>query len=168
MAAKIIKGDDLMLFINVSTGATPDYRSIAYATSHVLTLSAEATDTSTKDHGIWGGSEINKITWEITSENLYSTAAFNNLFDKMIGREAIKVVFGLEHEDKIQGQSVVDGDYNYWTPDYVTGNTGNSYFQGEAYITSLVANANNGENATFSITLTGKGGITKEEENPNA
>ena len=62
MAAKIIKGDDLMLFVNVATGATPDYRSIAYATSHVLTLSAEATDTSTKDHGIWGGSEVNKIT----------------------------------------------------------------------------------------------------------
>lgn len=167
MANKIIKGDDLMLFTNVSSTSTPDYRSIAYATSHTLTLSAEATDTSTKDHGIWGGSEINKITWEITSENLYTTEAYLDIFDLMISRQPVKVVFGLEHEDKSQGQSVVDGDYNYWTPDYDNGTTGTAYLKGEAYITSLVANANNGENATFSITLSGKGGITKETANPN-
>jgi len=164
MANKIIKGDDLMLFAKIGD----KYKSIAYATSHVLTLSAEATDTSTKDHGIWGGSEINKITWEITSENLYTTEAYLDLFDIMISRNPVDVVFGLEHEDKSQGQSVVDGDYPYWTPDYDNGSTGSAYLNGQAYITSLVANANNGENATFSITLTGKGGITKETANPNA
>ena len=168
MANQIIKGDDLMLFTNVSTGVTKSYRSIAYATSHVLTINAEATDTSTKDHGIWGGSEVNKITWEISSENLYSSEAYLDLFDLMISRQPVDVIFGHEKEDKSSGQSVVDGDYQYWTPSY-EGDTGKSlaYLKGQAYITSLVANANNGENATFSITLSGKGGITKETANPN-
>ena len=34
-------------------------------------------------------------------------------------------------------------------------------YQGNALITSLVANANNGENATYNITLTGVGKIQK-------
>ena len=41
----------------------------------------------------------------------------------------------------------------------------NSFYQGKALITSLVANANNGENATYSITLTGVGAISKTTVN---
>ena len=95
MANKIIKGDDLMLFINTSTGSTPSYKSIAYATSHALSISAEATDTSSKDHGIWGGSEVNKITWEITSENLYTTEAYYDIFDIMVVVIDLILIFNL-------------------------------------------------------------------------
>ena len=42
----------------------------------------------------------------------------------------------------------------YWTSQ-------NTFYQGKALITSLVANANNGENATYNITLTGVGKIQK-------
>ena len=42
----------------------------------------------------------------------------------------------------------------YWTSQ-------NTFYQGKALITSLVANANNGENATYSITLTGVGKMQK-------
>ena len=48
---QIIKGDDLMLFIPDGSNG---YKSIAYATSHTLTMSAETTDVNTKDHGEWG------------------------------------------------------------------------------------------------------------------
>lgn len=166
MANQIIKGDDLMLFAKYDNSGL--YKSIAYATSHVLTINAETTDTSTKDHGIWGGSEVNKINWEITSENLFTKEDYNLIFDIMISRQPVEVIFGYELEDKSQGKSVVDGDYDYWTPKYA-GNAGgdSNYFKGQAYITSLVANANNGENATFSITLSGKGGIVSETAKPN-
>ena len=53
MDSKIIKGRDLMLFD--STG-----KSYAFATNHTLTLTAETTDVSSKDHGIWSGSEVSK------------------------------------------------------------------------------------------------------------
>jgi len=37
-----------------------------------------------------------------------------------------------------------------------------NYYSGKAYVTSLTTNANTGENATFSITLTGSGALTKK------
>jgi len=147
MAAQIVKGDDLMLF-------DKDGKSIAYATAHTLTLSGETVDISSKDHGIWGASEVNKITWEITSENLYTDAAYESLFDIMMAREPITVSFGHKAENDPE-KTVADGDYENWTP----ADTG--VYQGRAYLTSLVANANTGENATFSVTLTGAGKIIK-------
>ena len=64
MAQKIIKGNDLMLFDN-------EGKSYAYATNHTLTINSELADVSSKDHGIWGASEVVKYTWEIQTENLY-------------------------------------------------------------------------------------------------
>lgn len=150
MAENIIKGDDLMLF-------DADGHSIAYATQHTLTITADAADISSKDHGFWGGSEINKITWEITSENLYTTTAYDDLFTKMIAKQAITVYFGMKTETGTG--TVVDGDYEYWSK------KANSTYTGKAFITSLTANANSGENATFSVTLTGTGKIVKDTGN---
>lgn len=51
-----IKGSDLMLFV---AG-----KSVAYATSHTLSVSADTTDTSNKDEGGggWASSDINKLS----------------------------------------------------------------------------------------------------------
>lgn len=162
MPKQIIKGDDLMLFDSAG-------KSIAYATSHTLNITADTADTSTKDHGIWKGSEINKINWEITSENLFTDNAYDALFQAMIAREPVKVWFG----KKIQNdpdKTVVNDDYPFWTggeakdaegTDKPLEPKGNSGYYGLAFITSLTANANTGENATFSLTLTGTGKIAK-------
>ena len=162
-----IKGDDLMLF-NDETG-----KSYAFATAHTLTITADTADTSSKDHGVWTGNEVAKISWEITSENLYTSEGFDSLFDKMINREAIPVAFGLKQKGKADS-TVVDEDYSNWTPDYgatvpekgnpeapSTDTTTKDMYRGKAYITSLTANANTGENATYSVTLTGTGSIKR-------
>ncbi len=167
MAQQIIKGDDLMLFNN-ETG-----KSYAFATAHTLTITADTADTSSKDHGVWTGNEVAKISWEITSENLYTTEGFDSLFDDMINRKTIKVAFGLKQKGKADS-TVADGDYNNWTPDYgavvpesanpeapSTNTTTKDMYMGSAYITSLTANANTGENATYSVTLTGTGSIKR-------
>lgn len=145
MAANIIKGDDLMLF-------DASGHSIAYATSHVLTVNAETVDINTKDHGVWGGSEVNKITWEISSDNLYTDDAYDALFNLLLAKQAVDVYFG--HKTETGTGTVVDGDYDYWTK-------GTGCYTGKAYITSLVANANSGENATLQVTLKGAGKIEK-------
>ena len=167
MKPQCIKGDDLMLF-NGETG-----KSYAFATSHTLTITADTADTSSKDHGVWTGNEVAKISWEITSENLYTTDGFDSLFDKMINREAIPVAFGLKQKGRADS-TVADGDYSNWTPDYgaTVPESGNpeapstdkatkDMYMGSAYITSLTANANTGENATYSVTLTGTGSIKR-------
>ena len=163
MAQKLIKGDDLMLF-NGTTG-----KSYAYATAHTLTITADTADTSSKDHGVWTGNEVAKISWEITSENLYTSEGFDSLFGDMINRKPIDVIFGLKQKGEAD-KTVADGDYANWTPEYKadatgkptapeTDTTNSNMYMGKAYITSLTANANTAENATYSVTLTGTGSI---------
>lgn len=159
----IVKGDDLMLFRAVTTGsgssATTNYESLAYATSHVLTINGETSDVSSKDHGVYGSTSVNKITWEITSENLYTSEDYDILFDAMIARTPITVCWGTHDEDSSTG-TVADGDYECWTADLTAG-----AYKGNVLITSLVANANSGEDATYSVTLTGTGKIEKVTPN---
>lgn len=142
---QILKGDELMLFKNK--------KSIAYATSHVLTITGNTVDIASKDHGFWGASEVGSLTWEITSENLYTQDAYDELFDAMVACEPIDVAFGKVANYNKDG---IDNSTANWAPD-----TAGSVKYGKAIITSLVCNANTGENATFSITLTGQGAITK-------
>ena len=144
--ATIVKGDELMLFDAAG-------HSIAYATNHTLTISGDTQDISSKDHGVWGATSVNKISWEITSENLYTEGAFDTLFTSMVSRAPITVYFGMK--DPTATGTPADGDIAYWSQ--YAGHT----YTGKAYITSLTANANNGENATFSITLTGVGTFAK-------
>ena len=146
MANTIIKGDDLMLF-------DAEGKSLAFATSHTLSLTGETVDTSSKDHGIYTATNVQKVSWEITSENLYTLEAFDNLFDKMMQREAITVFFGMKAEQDVD-KTVANGDYENWS-------TGTGAYTGEAFITSLTANAANGENATYSLTLSGSGKLVK-------
>ena len=148
MANTIIKGRDLMLFNND--------KSIAYATNHTISITANTTDVSSKDHGVYGGTEVVSFSWEIQSENLYTETAYNELFDAMIAGASgtkLTVKFGLKAESG--DGTVVDGDYTNWTPK-ATG-----YYTGECYITSLQANAQNGDNATFSVTLQGVGKLER-------
>ena len=144
---QILKGDELMLF--------KYKKSIAYATSHVLTITGNTVDIASKDHGFWGASEVGSLTWEITSENLYTQDAYDELFDAMVACEPIDVAFGKVSNYNKNG---IDNSTANWAPDTATEG---SVKYGKAVITSLVANANTGENATFSITLTGQGAITK-------
>jgi len=143
---RIIKGDELMLF--------NDEKSIAYATSHTLTLNGNTIDISSKDHGFWGASEIGNITWEITSENLFTEKYYDILFDAMINKTKLTVAFGFASDWNVNGLSGNNASYDL--------NKTTSYYSGKAFVTSLTANANTGENATFSITLTGCGSLVKK------
>ena len=143
--SNIVRGDEIMLF--------KDGKSLAYATSHTLSITGNTIDISSKDHGYFGASEIGNITWEITSENLYVDSEFDNLFTAMVAKSPITVAFG--HADNYNANGLGDSSTN-WIPD---ASVGAKYYQGPAIITSLQANANTGENATYSITLTGNGAL---------
>ena len=143
---KIIKGDELMLF--------NDEKSIAYATSHTLTINGNTIDISSKDHGFWGASEIGNITWEITSENLFTDKYYTLLFDAMLNKTQLTVAFGFASNWDVNG---LTGNNTQYDLDKTS-----NYYSGKVYVTSLTANANTGENATMSITLTGCGALVKK------
>lgn len=143
----IVKGSSLMAFV---AG-----KSIAHATSHKFSTSAKLGSTADKDSGLWANNEVTGLSWEITSDNLYVVAEYDNLFDKLIVGDAIDVVFGLPSDYSTDGLKVEDaGTEGGWTAP-----TTNMY-RGKAIISSLQATANAGDNATYSVTLTGTGALT--------
>lgn len=145
-ANSIIKGRNLMCFI----GEAASCKAIAYATTHTLSITGETTDISSKDHGIYGAVDVNKVTWEISSENLFTTEDFSTLFNLMTAGTQVTLQWGINKDASLP----VDTG-TMWTIDQTKG-----YYTGKAVITSLQVNANNGETATFSVTFTGAGAIT--------
>ena len=140
---KIVRGDDLMLFDN-------EQHSIAFATSHTLTLTSDVTEISCKDSGIWKEAKVNKLGWEITSENLYSTEEYTKLYTKWTNATPIVAYWGTAYMPA-ETTDGVDSPNAYWQPKP----TPLSY--GNVIITNLSVNAASGDNATFSVTLQGIG-----------
>lgn len=156
-----LNGSDLMVF--VQSGST--YHSIAYATNHTLEVSMNQVDSSTKDNGCgyWENSEPGMMSWTMSTENLMSDSAengfsFNALFELMLKRETIEVVFALQSNTPDYAGKI-DTEFTApstgWNPD-----TTNQY-HGKAYITSLSCTATNGEKATYNATFSGAGALLK-------
>ncbi len=149
-----IKGGDLMLF--VQKGQTK--KAIALATSHNIELQSELQSTSNKDEGAgdWSSQEVGLLSWSVSSENFFSMDAtqttYNDLFDMMIAKQPIEVVFSMKAETGVSDVTETTGQA--WTPAVPK-------YTGKAVINSLSLNAPNGEYATFTANLTGVGALTK-------
>lgn len=145
----VTNGSDLMLFVGG--------KSIAFATSHKLSINVETVETSSKDSGgKWTTKSAKKMSWNVTTENLYSNDGegleYSELHDLLIAREPIDVVFGLEKDTATKADEVP-------TDGWVAATTG--VYKGKVIITALEINAPNGDNATFTATFEGTGALTK-------
>lgn len=144
----VILGDVLMLFDN-------DKHSIGGATNHTLTVSPEYTEISCKDAGIYGWKKLNKINWEIQSENLWIKDAYKEYLKTTLKDDELTVYFGQSNWDDDGLTSSPD----YWEPATVS-TSGSNYeflYKGKVKISSLTLNAPSGDNATYSVTFTGVG-----------
>lgn len=124
--------------------------SLAYATSHQLSLSGNAIEVSSKDHGEWTSKMIGKLSWSITSDNLFTEEDYSSMVDLWIARTPIEIIFTLKKE--------ADGvviPATGWTPKASSG------YKGKVVITGITTNAPDNENATYSITLEGAGALSK-------
>lgn len=149
----VIKGGDMMLFVGG--------KSIAFATNHTLSISADTKETSSKDSGgLWQTSEVGVLSWSCKSENLFGNEVegigYMELFDMFKARTPITGIFALEgnstdYADNKLGEVPDDG----WKPKAGDGLTG------QMIITNLELNAPNGDNATFSVDFTGVGELKR-------
>ena len=128
---------------------------LAYARNHTLTITGNTIDISSKDHGYWGASEVGNLTWEVQTENLYTEDNYDDLFDAMVAKTPVDIVFAQANNYNENGLTAVGGSVNSWAASTTSGR------KGKAVITSLTINANTGENATYSATFTGSGPLTK-------
>ena len=151
----VIQGGDMMLFIKKGS----DYKSIAFATNHTITINLETKETSTKDSGgKWQTSEAGIMSWTANSENLMGNESqgfsYDELFALMIAREPIDVRFALEGDSTDYGANKLDTvPTGGWKP-------ATKYYEGKALSTALTKNAPNGDKASFTCDLTGIGALT--------
>ena len=153
----IINGSDLMLFVNG--------RSVAFATNHTLNITADTTEATNKDiKGGWTSSKIRKLSWTATTENLYAQIGCGNtykeLFRLMIQKVPVDLVFTVS--DSISSQDVAE----YLTNDgwsYDEDQFAGTIYKGKGLITSLEANAPDGDNATFTAEFTGVSEVEEQE-----
>ncbi|MBD5227726.1 MAG: hypothetical protein HDS67_06760 [Bacteroidales bacterium] len=95
------------------------------------------------------------------SENLFSAEGtagltYQTLFDKMIARTPVELVFSLEgNSTDLDDNKKDEVSTTGWAPKPGFG------YSGEALITNLEANAPNGDNATFTVDFTGVGELKK-------
>lgn len=158
------KGDELMVFIKRNN----KWESIAFATSHTFNITSNTVSVAAKDFGAWGATTPTTVSWEITSENLYTDGGYDELFDLCTSREPITLIFGYagvgnaatSDGEQLVKNGLADGK-DYWEAD-----NAKSMYSGTAYLTALNLNAATGENATFSVTFSGAGAINKISELP--
>ena len=151
--ANIIQGGDLMLFLKKGTGSSEKTVSVAFATNHSISINAETSDITHKDiKGGWTASEVKTLSWEVTTENLYSNdgegVTYGDLFDMMVAKTAIDGVFGVNSST---ASTVTTGGWE-------APKTGERY-EGKVIITSIQANAPSGDNATFTVNFKGVGAL---------
>ena len=151
----IVKGKKLMVFVKASGG---DYKSIGFATNHTLSTSASTISISHKDladagSGKWDDQDIDTLSWTITSESFYANQAEGITFADIWGYYAAGTVLDLKFG------VAADNTTGVPTGGWVTPVSG-TVLSGKAVISSVDVNAPVDDNASFSITFTGKGALT--------
>ncbi|OAV64356.1 putative secreted protein [Bacteroidales bacterium Barb4] len=144
-SSDIVDGNNLMLFLHDGEA----WKAYAAATSNTLSLTRETIDVSTKDSNYSAKKQTGVINWEITSDNLFTFGAFDDLIARMQVGAQVAVAFALVKPRNAKG-GFDDGDEE---PDGTAG----SGKWGMAYMTSFEATAQNGEEATYSVTFEGTG-----------
>ena len=140
MSTSIILGTDLMLF--------KGGKALAFATSCKFTINANVLETSSKDSGKWVDKKAGKLSWTASSDNLYTVADYKSLVDAMIAREPLEIQFSTVSNPNAE----TGGLASTWTP-------ATDGYKGKAIITSVDANASDGENATYSVSFEGTGAL---------
>lgn len=154
----IVKGKKLMVFVKTGSG---DYKSIGFATNHTLSTSASTISVSHKDlpdagSGKWDDQDIDTLSWTITSENFYANTAEGITFADVWGYYAAGTVLDLKFG------VAADSTTGVPTGGWAVPSTG-TVLQGKAIVSSVDVNAPVDDNASFSITFTGKGALTVAE-----
>ena len=153
----IIKGKKLMVFIKQ---ANDGYKSIGYATNHTFSTSAATIDVAHKDladagSGRWDDQDVDTFSWTITSENFYADSAEGETFATLFSYYSNGTELDLKFTCAADSTSGVPT--GGWTP---ASSAIGAVLSGKAIITSLDINASVSDNASFTVTFTGKGALT--------
>lgn len=144
--ANVINGTDFQLFI--TSGATK--KCIGVATSCKLTIDHAVRNIRSKDDGIWDNNAVGTLSWSVDSEDFFTTDVlgtsgwtYKDLYSYMVARTPVDISLGMVATIGAYPQTL-----------------GSSYWSGTGIITKLDLNAPVNDNASFSLSITGTGGLT--------
>ena len=156
-----ILGKDLMVFV--------DDKALACATSHQLSIEANQIDVSCKDTGEWGASMAGKLSWNIQCDALVTVGedgtlesggtnskSYTDLMDALIARKSVKVVFST-----VGNQPLAAADASGHVVPTDGWKSGNCGYEGHGVITSIQANANDGDICYYTVQIQGMGALSK-------
>lgn len=147
----IIKGSKLMVFVGAQTP-------VAFATNNSLNMTTNTTQVSTKDHGDYPATIAQNITWEVTSENLYSYDGEKTFIKLQMDKTPVTLKFvDASNYSNTDEKGIVGHQGTAHNDNWTAGVQG---VQGQALVTSFSVNAPAGDNATMSVTFTGTGDLT--------
>ena len=133
--AGILNGTSLLLYVDVSGTKTP----IAYATSGSLSVNMDTRETTNKESGGWRSLLESTRSWTMEAEGFHAMDAtnfdFQDLFAKIETRTAVDLQFSIG----------------------ATPATGDTYYSGSAYITSISLDSPLEDSVTFSCSFEGTG-----------
>jgi len=142
--AALINGSDLIIKISGTSGGS--HVEMAFATSCSLEISRDEIDQTNKNSGAWKSIIPGMRSWTLSSESLF-----------FLGTPAAPAV-GMKTFHDLLSLYMADTDND--TPVFIefitrSATTGDKYYTGKAYITSLSLNGGLEDQATYSVSLSG-------------
>lgn len=130
------RGVDFLIYVNTGTEGSPVWTLVAGQRGGTLNREAETLDMTSKDNFGWTDADYGNLSWSIEGDGLLveNDAGYLHLENAFMNKSVVMVRFETA--------------------------AGNKY-EGDAIITSFPIEAPYDDNATYSITLTGKGALTK-------
>lgn len=138
----VILGRDLSIWIEETD---TQLKRIAKDRSCSLSVEAETKSVTGKTNGKWIRKRAIRLSWSITSSNLYTHDGFNYLFEKMVNMEPVTVTFSPIRSTVYDEQTWDD----------------TKRYRGKAYITHLSGSADLGDIGQVSISLEGSGPLAR-------
>lgn len=142
----VILGRDLAVWIDVGGKLVR----IAKDKSCSISVSVETKSVTGKTLGKWVKRRAVRLSWGITSENLFTFEGFDMLFEKMVSMQPVIVTFSPVRKN-IYGMTFDDS---------------RRYF-GEAYIVSLSGQGDKNDAGQLSIQFDGSGELSKVDNSGN-
>lgn len=144
-----LMGEQIQVFLSGKT--------LACATSCSVNISADEIDTSCKDCAGFASSMQGRITWTVSSDNLFVISDYTELVDAMLNKDILDITFATVANFSAATEADEDGHRvpsGGWT-------SSDDLYSGKVTISSIDMTADNGAVATYSVTFNGHGALTK-------
>ena len=142
-----IMGEAIQVFLSGQT--------LACATSCSVNISADDIDVSCKDSAGFNSTIPGRISWTVTSDNLFVVADYTKLVNAMLNKTILDLTFA--GVSNISGATTPDADGHVvpsggWT-------SADNLYHGKVTVSSIDMTADNGAVATYSVTFNGHGAL---------